>query len=103
MRPVGSIAANEGALGWFFPVSKAFALLVLPSHLLLWLVAATAVALLCGRISAARGLAVAALVVFVLIGVAPTGLVVAKPLEDMYPRRPLPAKITGILTPRTPA
>lgn len=85
-------------MGWFFPVSKAFAFVAMPSHILLWLVAATALALLAGWIRTARGLGLAALVLFVLLGVVPSGLMAAKPLEDMYPRRPLPSRITGIVT-----
>jgi uncharacterized SAM-binding protein YcdF (DUF218 family) len=84
-------------LGWFFPVSKTLAFLALPSHVLLWLVAATALALLVGWTKTARGLGLAALVLFVLIGVVPSGLMAEKPLEDMYPRRPLPDRITGIV------
>lgn len=85
-------------MGWFFPVSKAFAFVALPSHILLWLVAATVLALLARRHAAARGLGIAALVLLVLIGVVPTGLMAQRPLEDLYPRRPLPDRITGIVT-----
>ena len=84
-------------MSWFFPVSKALAFLALPSHILLWLVVGTVLTLLAGWTRTARGLGVAALVLFVLLGVAPIGLIAVKPLEDMYPRRPLPARITGIV------
>lgn len=84
-------------MSWFFPVSKALAFLALPSHILLWLVAATVVALLAGWIRAARGLGIAALALFVLLGVIPSGLMAIKPLEEMYPRRPLPSRVTGIV------
>ncbi len=75
-----------------------FAFLALPSHVLLWLVAATVLAALAGRIRAAQRLGLAALLLFALIGVAPTGLMATRPLEDLYPRRPLPERITGIVT-----
>lgn len=83
---------------WFFPVSKAFAFLTTPSHVLLWLVLGAAAALLFGRVRTARLTAVAAAGLFVLIGVVPLGSVLARPLEDRYPRRALPARIKGIVT-----
>lgn len=85
-------------MGWFFPVSKAFAFVALPSHVFFWLVAATVLALLAGRLRTARTLGIVSLVLLVLIGVVPTGLMAERPLEDMYPRRPLPDRITGIVT-----
>jgi uncharacterized SAM-binding protein YcdF (DUF218 family) len=97
-RSVGRIAASEVALGWFFPLSKTFAFLALPSHVMLWLVAATVLTLLAGWTRTARGVGLAALVLFVLIGVVPSGLMAAKPLEDIYPRRSLPDRIDGIVT-----
>ena len=85
-------------MGWFFPISKIFEFLVTPSHVLLWLVLATAVAMFLGRVRLARGLGVAAAALFVLIGAAPLGFILARPLEDRYPRAPLPARISGVVT-----
>jgi uncharacterized SAM-binding protein YcdF (DUF218 family) len=85
-------------MGWFFPVSKVFEFLIAPSHVLLWLVLAAPGALLLGRARLARALGVAAAALFVLIGAAPLGSVLARPLEDRYPRRPLPAHIDGVVT-----
>lgn len=85
-------------MGWFFPASKILAFVALPSHVLLWLVAGTALTLLAGWTEPGKRLGAAALALFVLIGVAPSGLMAERPLEDMYPRRPLPERIDGIVT-----
>jgi uncharacterized SAM-binding protein YcdF (DUF218 family) len=85
-------------LSWFFPASKAFEFIATPSHILLWLVVGAAAALMLGRIHLARVLGIIAAAWFVLIGVAPLSSVLARPLEDRYPRRPLPSQITGIVT-----
>jgi uncharacterized SAM-binding protein YcdF (DUF218 family) len=85
-------------LSWFFPASKTFEFLAAPSHVLFWLVLAAVAALLLGQIPAARVLGLAAAALFVLIGVTPFSSVLTRPLEDRYPRRPLPAQITGIVT-----
>ena len=85
-------------MGWFYPVSKAFGFLILPSHVLLWLVLGTAAALLLGRVRIARVLAVAAALLFILVGAFPFGALLARPLEDRYPRGPLPAHVDGVVT-----
>jgi uncharacterized SAM-binding protein YcdF (DUF218 family) len=85
-------------MGWFFPVSKLVGFLILPSHVLLWLVLATAVLVWLGRLRTARVTAVAAAALFVLIGAFPFGAVLARPIEDRYPRQALPAHIDGIVT-----
>jgi uncharacterized SAM-binding protein YcdF (DUF218 family) len=85
-------------VGLFYPVSKVFGFLILPSHVLLWLVLGTAAALLLGRIRTARALALAAAALFVLVGAFPLGALLAQPLEERYPRRPLPAHIDGVVT-----
>ncbi|MGZ3345471.1 MAG: YdcF family protein [Caulobacteraceae bacterium] len=85
-------------MSWFFPASKALAFVAAPSHILLWLVFGAAAALTLGRIRAGRVLGVVAAALFVLIGVAPLGSVLTRPLEDRYPRPPLPRQITGIVT-----
>jgi uncharacterized SAM-binding protein YcdF (DUF218 family) len=89
---------SEVSLSWFFPASKAFEFLTAPSHILLWLVLGAAAALLLGHVHAARILGVLAAALFVLIGVAPLSSVLAQPLENRYPRRPLPAQVAGIVT-----
>jgi uncharacterized SAM-binding protein YcdF (DUF218 family) len=85
-------------VSWFFPASKALEFIAAPSHVLLWLVIGAVTALLLGQIHAARVLGVVAAALFILIGVAPLSSVLARPLENRYPRRPLPAQITGIVT-----
>jgi uncharacterized SAM-binding protein YcdF (DUF218 family) len=89
---------SEVPLSWFFPASKAFEFLAAPSHILLWLVIGAASGLLLGQIQLARVLGVAAAALFVLIGVTPLSSLLTRPLENRYPRRPLPAQITGIVT-----
>ncbi len=85
-------------MGWFFPVSKLFGFLVVPSHILLWLVLGATLALLRGRILLGRRLAIAATVFFILVGVAPTGALLAQAIENRYPRTPLPTHIDGVVT-----
>lgn len=85
-------------MSWFFPVSKALEFVAAPSHILLWLVVGAAATLLLGQTQAARVLAVAGVVLFAVIGVAPFGTLLTRPLEDRYPRPPLPRQITGIVT-----
>jgi uncharacterized SAM-binding protein YcdF (DUF218 family) len=89
---------NEVDVSWFFPVSKVFAFMGTPSHVLLWLVIGAPAAVLLGRAGLARALGFVAAALFFLIGVAPLGAILARPLEDRYPRRPLPDRITGVVT-----
>jgi uncharacterized SAM-binding protein YcdF (DUF218 family) len=56
------------------------------------------VAALFDRGGVARRLAIATAVCFILIVVAPTTHFLARPIEDRYPRMPLPAHIDGIVT-----
>ena len=69
-----------------------------PSHLVLWLIILTAGLLAARRERAGRRLAVLTAVVLVLFGVLPVGKWLARPLENQYPRAPLPAHIDGVLT-----
>jgi uncharacterized SAM-binding protein YcdF (DUF218 family) len=85
-------------MSWFFPVSKLIEFLITPSHVLLWLVLAAPVALMLGRARLGRDLGLAAAALFILIGAIPLGSVLARPLEDRYPRRPLPAHVDGVVT-----
>lgn len=82
----------------FFSVSKLAWLLLAPSHLLLWLAILTAGLLLARRERAARRVAIVAVGLFVIIGVLPVGVWMARPLENQYPRPPLPAHVDGVLT-----
>lgn len=90
--------ASEVALSWFFPISKAFAFVATPSHVILWLVLGATVTLVAGRVRLARVLGLLASALLVLIGVAPVGAALTQPLEDRFPRRPLPGRVTGIVT-----
>ena len=83
----------------FFLLSKILWVLVAPSHILLWTSAGTAILLMAGRPAAARTLAFASTILFLLIGVLPTGNWLLRPLESQY-RRPtdLPASVDGIIT-----
>ena len=82
----------------FFPISKLAWFVFQPSHLLLWLLIAFAVLLAGRRGRASTWTGGAALAWFLLVGVIPTGPWLAQRLEDMYPRRPLPDHVDGILT-----
>ena len=83
----------------FFVLDKLVALAFAPGRLLLWLMLATAIALLLGRYRTGRGLAVAAALVLVACGVLPLGDWLARALENQYPRpAPPPAHVDGILT-----
>lgn len=83
---------------WFFPLSKALWFVLAPSHLLLLMALGAAAAALAGRPRATRALAIATAVMFVVIGVLPTGAWLARPLEDAYPRPAPPPQVDGILT-----
>jgi uncharacterized SAM-binding protein YcdF (DUF218 family) len=84
--------------GAFFPLAKLGWGVLQPSHLLLLLVLATAIALIAGRPRLGRSLAIATALLFIVFGVLPTGDWLARPLEDAYPRpAALPARVDGIL------
>ena len=84
--------------GAFFPLAKTAWAILAPSHLLLWLVLLTAVALIAGRPRLGRWLAILTALVLVIFGVLPTGHWLAERLEDQYPRpAALPARVDGIL------
>ena len=84
--------------GAFFPAAKLGWLVFAPSHLLLWLALATALALIAGRARLGRGLAILTALLFIVFGMLPTGEWLARPLEDQYPRpATLPTRVDGIL------
>lgn len=82
----------------FFPVSKLAWLVFQPSHILIWLLVAAAALLLAGLRRPGAWAAGAGLAWFLVIGVTPTGPWLVQRLENLYPRRPLPAHVDGILT-----
>jgi uncharacterized SAM-binding protein YcdF (DUF218 family) len=69
-----------------------------PSHLVLWLALLTAGLLAARRERAGRRLALLTAAVLVVFGVLPVGSWLARPLEEQYPRSPLPAHVDGVLT-----
>jgi uncharacterized SAM-binding protein YcdF (DUF218 family) len=84
--------------GAFFPLAKLGWLILAPSHLVLWLALAAAIALGLGRARLGRFLGLAAALAFVVFGMLPTGDWMARPLEDEYPRPATPpAHVDGIL------
>jgi uncharacterized SAM-binding protein YcdF (DUF218 family) len=84
--------------GSFFPLAKLGWTILAPSHLVLWLALATAIALIAGRMRLGRWLAIVTALVLLVFGVLPTGDWLAQQLEDQYPRpASLPAHVDGIL------
>jgi uncharacterized SAM-binding protein YcdF (DUF218 family) len=84
--------------GRFFPLAKLGWTIAAPSHLLLWLTLASAIALVAGRPRLGRGLAIATALLLVAFGVLPTGDLLTRQLENQYPRPAvLPARVDGIL------
>jgi uncharacterized SAM-binding protein YcdF (DUF218 family) len=81
----------------FFPVAKIFWLLASPSHVLAWLILAAALFALVGWARLARNFAVAAALVLLAVGILPLGTVMARALEDRYPRPAWPERVDGIL------
>ena len=84
--------------GSFFPLAKISWTILAPSHLVLWLALATAIALILGRQRLGRWLAILTAATLVVFGVLPTGDWLARRLEDQYPRpAALPAHVDGIV------
>ncbi len=83
----------------FYPLSKFGWFLLAPSHVMLWMTIATAIALSVRRERAARWLAVTTAALFVLLSLSPVGIWLARPLENAYPPPdPPPGRIDGIVT-----
>ena len=83
----------------FFHLAKAAWLVLAPSHMVLWLALAAAIALLAGRARLGRALAVATALVLVVFGVAPVGDMLARALESQYPRPATPpSHVDGVVT-----
>ena len=82
----------------FFLVSKLFAFVFMPSHVLVWLVVATAVLLALRLERAVRPVGIAAAAFFVLTGLLPLNIWLLRPLEDREPRpSSLPRHVDGVL------
>ncbi len=79
----------------FFVLSKIFWMLAAPTHWLGFLVLATALCLVLGRIRAARIFAVAAALLLLVAGL--VAVPMARAIEDRYPRPPWPAHVDGVL------
>lgn len=85
-------------MGLFFPLAKLGWTILAPSHVVLWLALAAAIALIAGRARLGRWLAVVAALVIVGFGVLPTGDWLARGLENQYPRPAAPpARVDGIV------
>ena len=81
----------------FHIIAKLFWLICAPANLIVWLVlGAGLLAILNHQRMAVRLLLTAALLALVF-AVLPTGNMLLRPLEDEYPRRPLPVHIDGIV------
>ena len=92
-RPDG---AKEAAL--FFTLSKIFWALAAPSHVIVWISIAAALALVTRRRRTGASLAVLAALLLIGIGVVPSAIWLLRPLEFQYVRpQQSPAHVTGIL------
>jgi uncharacterized SAM-binding protein YcdF (DUF218 family) len=86
--------------GLFFPISKLAWLALAPSHILVWMLIGTLVTVMAqGHQRGARWMAATTAALFILLGVAPLGQWLARPLENTYPppTNP-PAHVDGIVT-----
>jgi uncharacterized SAM-binding protein YcdF (DUF218 family) len=81
----------------FFWISKIFWALAQPSNLLLWVLAAGALALLLGRRRVASWLLYPAILAFLLVGLFPIGEWLILPLENRFPPAESPAQVDGII------
>jgi uncharacterized SAM-binding protein YcdF (DUF218 family) len=82
---------------WFFTLSKLFWLIFAPSHLLALTSIGAAILLTMKFERIGRRLAIASAVLFVVIGISPTGTWLTRPLEDRFPRPEWPSHIDGVL------
>jgi uncharacterized SAM-binding protein YcdF (DUF218 family) len=82
----------------FFVVSKVFWQVCAPSHVLVWCSLAAAIALLTGRMRAARIFAVATALLLVIFGLLPTYILFERGPDHEYDGYPVPAHVDGILT-----
>jgi uncharacterized SAM-binding protein YcdF (DUF218 family) len=81
----------------FFVLSKLLWFIVQPSHVIVWLVVASAVFLFRNQLRPARWLAAASVVSLLVLGVTPAGYWMLQGLENRNSRPANPPKIDGIL------
>jgi uncharacterized SAM-binding protein YcdF (DUF218 family) len=81
----------------FFVMSKLFWIVFMPSHFLALTTIAAAILLATRYERVGRRLAFASAVLFVIIGILPTGTWLTLPLENRYTRPDWPAHIDGVL------
>jgi len=81
----------------FFILSKLFWLVFAPSHFLTLLVIAAAIVMSTKYERLGRRLAFAAVALFVVIGILPTGTWLTLPLENRFTRPAWPAHVDGVL------
>lgn len=81
----------------FFLLSKFLWFIVQPSHVILWLVIASAILLFSNRLRPARWLAAASVSVFLALGVTPVGYWLLQGLENSYSRPADLPPVDGIL------
>jgi uncharacterized SAM-binding protein YcdF (DUF218 family) len=81
----------------FFVLSKLLWFFIQPSHIIIWLVAATAVLLWCNRVRSARWFAAAAIGFLLLLGITPVGFWMLQGLENRYSRPANLPRLDGIL------
>jgi uncharacterized SAM-binding protein YcdF (DUF218 family) len=81
----------------FFGLSKLFWFVCAPSHIAVWLVLAAAILIYLKRVRAAHWCAAISAAILIVFGFTPVSLWLMQPLENAYPRPPLPQHIDGIL------
>jgi uncharacterized SAM-binding protein YcdF (DUF218 family) len=81
----------------FYYFAQTFWFLGAPSHIAVWLILAAAVLLYRKRPHWARRCAIAAGAILILFGFTPVSVWLMHPVENAYPRGPLPRHIDGIL------
>lgn len=81
----------------FHLIAKLFWLVCAPANLIVWLVLSAALLVVLRRQRLAGSVVLTAAALALLFAVLPTGNLLLRPLEDEYPRRPLPSHIDGIV------
>ncbi|MGC9954174.1 MAG: YdcF family protein [Rhizomicrobium sp.] len=81
----------------FFIISKLFWMFFAPTHFLTLLVISAAILLNTKYERLGRRLAAASVVLFVVIGILPTGILLARPLENQLARPKWPSHVDGVL------
>jgi uncharacterized SAM-binding protein YcdF (DUF218 family) len=81
----------------FYYLAQTFWFVCAPSHIGVWLALAAALLLYRKRERAARHCAIAAAAVLIVLGFTPVSVWAMRPIENTYPRAPLPQQVDGIL------